>query len=348
MARDTAKTIAATIRYLVISLLGSGLFLIGIVLLYCITGHLLMPNLQEKILELVTTGQYIIPLTVVAGLITTGIAIKSALFPFHAWLPFAHGGATTASSSILSGLVLKAYIVLLIKIFYSVFSIELVRTLNVTNIMFIFGIGGMIYASLKAMHEEHIKRMLAYSSVAQIGYVFMGMGLGSDVGMTAAVYQIIVHAVTKPLLFASASRLSEVQGHEKSLYRLRGSARTSKLSGIAFTLGALSMVGIPLLGGFMAKYMFAEAAVMLNPNKQWFTLIALAASSVLNALYYIPAVIAIWTPSEFMVKGEKKKNTAYNIAAPILMALIVIMGICCIPVSEVINTGLSLLGGTAI
>ncbi|MBQ9832976.1 MAG: sodium:proton antiporter, partial [Clostridia bacterium] len=264
------------------------------------------------------------------------------------WLPFAHGGATTASSSILSGLVLKAYIVLLIKIFYSVFSIELVRTLNVTNIMFIFGIGGMIYASLKAMHEEHIKRMLAYSSVAQIGYVFMGMGLGSDVGMTAAVYQIIVHAVTKPLLFASASRLSEVQGHEKSLYRLRGSARTSKLSGIAFTLGALSMVGIPLLGGFMAKYMFAEAAVMLNPNKQWFTLIALAASSVLNALYYIPAVIAIWTPSEFMVKGEKKKNTAYNIAAPILMALIVIMGICCIPVSEVINTGLSLLGGTAI
>ena len=127
MARDTAKTIAATIRYLIISLLGSGLFLIGVVLLYCITGHLLMPNIQQKILEIIADGSYTVPLTMVVGLLTIGIAIKSALFPFYAWLPYAHGGATTASSAILSGLVLKGYIVMLMKIFYRVFTIEAVR-----------------------------------------------------------------------------------------------------------------------------------------------------------------------------------------------------------------------------
>lgn len=352
MARDTAKTIAATIRYLVISLLGSGLFLIGIVLLYCITGHLLMPNLQEKVLELVATGKYMEPLTIVVGLITAGIAIKSALFPFHAWLPFAHGGATTTSSSILSGLVLKAYIILLIKLFFSVFSIDIIRMLNITDIMFVFGIMGMIYASIKAMREEHIKRMLAYSSVAQIGYVFMGLGLGTEIGIIAAVYQIIVHAVTKPLLFSSASRLSEVQGHEKSLYRLRGSARTDKLAGIAFTLGGLSMIGIPLLGGFAAKFMLAQAAVTGGTLSQWISLFALALSSVLNALYYVPAIIAIWSPSDFLTKyeaeGKAKKNPAYKVAALIFMALIIVTGCCCMPISEFISTGLSLLGGASV
>ncbi len=343
MSRDTAKTIAATIRYLVISLLGSGLFLIGIVLLYCITGHLLMPDLKLKILEIVKTGQYLEPLTMVVGLITIGVAIKSALFPFHAWLPLAHGGATTSSSAILSGLVLKAYIVLLIKLFYSVFSIELIYRLNVTNVMFFFGICGMIYASIKAMREEHIKRMLAYSSVAQIGYVFMGLGLGTDIGITAAIYQIIVHAVTKPLLFICASRLSEVQGHEKSIYRLRGSAHTDHLAGIGFTLGALSMIGIPLLGGFTAKYMLANAT-MLNANRLWFTLIALSISSVLNAMYYIPAVIAIWTPSEFMIKAPKSRNAGFLVSAPLFMVLIVFMGVACTPVSQLISKGLLLLG----
>lgn len=343
MARDTAKTIAATIRYLVISLLGSGLFLIGIVLLYCITGHLLMPDLQEKVLELVATGAYRVPLTVVLGLITTGLAIKSALFPFHAWLPFAHGGATTSASAVLSGLVLKGYIVFLIKLFFRVFTIEVVREMNVTNIMFAFGIAGMLWGSVQAMHEEHIKRMLANSSIAQIGYVFMGLGLGTGAGVVAAVFHIFAHAVTKPLLFLSAGRLSEVQGHEKSLYRLRGAAREDKLAGVCFTVGALSMIGIPLFAGFVGKYNFAEAS-LLNPRRMWFALLALAASSVLNAMYYIPAVIALWTPSGFE-KPElaKKRSPSFAFAACVLAACVVGLGVCSLPVTELIRRGLALL-----
>ncbi|HQO56266.1 MAG TPA: proton-conducting transporter membrane subunit [Clostridia bacterium] len=342
MARDTARTIAATIRYLVISLLGSGLFLIGIVLLYCITGHLLMPQVSEKVMELWNTGRYTEPLTMVVGFITVGLCIKCALFPFHAWLPLAHGGATTSSSAILSGLVLKGYIVLLIKLYYSVFTIEVVRSLKITSVLFVFGIAGMLIGSVQAIREEHIKRMLAYSSIAQIGYVFLGIGLGTEAGMAAAVYQIFVHGVTKPLLFVCAGRLTEVQGHEKSLYRLRGAAVTDPLAGAGFTLGALSMVGLPLLGGFMAKWLLAASSLATLP-KLWPALLALAASSVLNALYYVPAVIALWTPSGFMAEKPAKKAPLFLLSALGLAAGVILLGVCCAPLMEAIMAGLRLL-----
>ncbi len=345
MARDTAHTIVATIRYLVISLLGSGLFLIGIVLMYCITGHLLMPQIHEKLQLIFANGQYTEPMTLVAGLLTVGVAIKSALFPFHAWLPLAHGSATTSSSAVLSGLVLKAYIILLVRVFYRCFSIEIIRSLHVTSVIFVFGVAGMLVGSLYAMREEHIKRMLAFSSVAQIGYIFMGIGLGTDIGIVAAAFQILAHAFTKPLLFLSAGRLSELKGHEKNLYALRGAAWRDPLAGVCFVLGSLSMIGIPLLAGFNVKYLLAQAS-LANSIKMWGALLALAASSVLNALYYVPACLALWAPDARDVQAQQTpppKNLGYRIAAPALAALVVLLGVNSKPVVRVIELGLSLL-----
>jgi multicomponent Na+:H+ antiporter subunit D len=208
MAKDTGNNLIATIRYLFISLIGSGLFLIGLTLLYSITGYLLMPQLKTAVAALAASGTYNLPLTVSIAMIIIGLGIKSAMFPFHLWLPEAHGGATTASSSILSGLVLKGYIVLMIVLITRVFSLELMVKLGVTNIILIFGILGMIFGSLEAIREHHIKRMLAYSSVAQIGYIFLGIGLGSVPGIVAACFHILVHACSKPLLFCCAGRLS--------------------------------------------------------------------------------------------------------------------------------------------
>ena len=182
MAKDNGPNLIATIRYLFMSLLGSGLFLIGLTLLNSITGYLLMPSLAQAVAELAESGDYRIPLTVAVGLIIGGLGIKSAMFPFHLWLPDAHGGATTASSAMLSGLVLKGYIVLMITMMMRVFSMELMGELGVTNVILAFGLLGMILGSLEAMREYHVKRMLAYSSVAQIGYIFMGLGLGTTAG----------------------------------------------------------------------------------------------------------------------------------------------------------------------
>lgn len=342
MARDTAHTIVATIRYLVISLLGSGLFLIGIVLMYCITGHLLMPQIREEMRLIFANGEYTEPMTLVVGLLTVGVAIKSALFPFHAWLPQAHGSATTTSSAVLSGLVLKAYIILLVKVFYRCFTIEIIRSLRVTNVMFVLGVAGMLAGSLYAIREEHIKRMLAYSSVAQIGYIFMGIGLGTDIGVVAAAFQILAHAMTKPLLFLSAGRLSEICGHEKEMYHLRGAAWRDKLAGACFTLGGLSMIGIPLLAGFNVKYLLAQASLQ-NAVKMWVALLALAASSVLNALYYVPAILALWTPVPPKDPAPPKKNLGFRIAAPVLSALVLFLGFNSKPIVRIIEQGLSLL-----
>ena len=143
-SKDTGETITATIRYLIMSLLGSGMLLIAISLIYSVTGHLLMGQIIVSLSEIAASGAYAVPLAVVILLISVGLAIKSALYPFHTWLPSAHGSATTASSAILSGVVLKGYIILLLKIFYRVFGLEFIHQLQVANLLFAFGLAGMI------------------------------------------------------------------------------------------------------------------------------------------------------------------------------------------------------------
>lgn len=350
MAKDNGPNLIATIRYLFMSLLGSGLFLIGLALFNSITGYLLMPSLAEAVAELAATGRYHLTLTVSIGLIVGGLGIKSAMFPFHLWLPDAHGGATTASSAMLSGLVLKGYIVLLLTMIGRVFSLDLMVEMGVMNVILAFGLLGMIFGSLGAMRERHIKRMLAYSSVAQIGYIFMGVGLGTLAGVTASCFHILVHACCKPLLFACAGRLSAVSGHHKSLRNLRGSAYRDVTAGLGFTVGALSMIGIPLFGGFVSKLYFASAS--LPTNKTALTLLTIALSTVLNALYYVPALLAIWVrpPAEEekalladVTPEELTFDRSFTTAAVVLMAGIFVLGIFYHPVLNVIEAGLRLL-----
>lgn len=350
MAKDTGSNLIATIRYLFMSLLGSGLFLIGLTLLNSITGYLLMPSLHSAVAELAITGEYRLPLTVSVGLIVAGLGIKSAMFPFHLWLPDAHGGATTASSAILSGLVLKGYIVLLLTLMVRVFSLELMVELGITNVILVFGLLGMIVGSLQAIREHHIKRMLAYSSVAQVGYIFLGIGLGTVDGIVASCFHILVHACCKPLLFCCAGRLSAVSGHKKSLRNLRGSAYRDVLAGIGFIVGSLSMIGIPLFGGFVSKLYFANAS--LSTDKMAVNLLAIALSTVLNALYYIPAVLAICIkpPAEdeaVIMADVAPEALAYDrsfaTAAVMFIVAVFVLGIFYHPITSVIREGVRLL-----
>lgn len=293
-AKDNGATIAATMRYLTMSLVGSGLFLFGLSLLYWITGHLLIPNSKDAIGAIYAAGQYTLPLTLILGMMMVGLSVKSALYPFHTWLPDAHGSATTSSSAILSGLVLKGYIVLVLKMIYQVLTPEIFTALHLDIVFLALGALAMIMGSVNAIQETHIKRMIAYSSVAQIGYIYLGIGLGTKAAIAAAVYQILVHAFTKPLLFCCAGELANASHHHKHFYFLRGSAHRAVLAGLGFTLGGLSMVGIPPLGGFAVKFYLADASLMTS-WKLFVALGALAVSSVLNALYYLPVIINIWS-----------------------------------------------------
>ena len=297
MLKNSKETLVATSRYLMMSLLGSGLIMIGISILYDITGHLLMEDIHTQVLALAASGQYKLPLEVVICLFAIGLGIKSALYPFHSWLPDAHGTSTSSSSAVLSGLVLKAYIILLIKMIYRVFGLEVIRSSKVLDILFVLGVLAMTIGSIKAINSRDLKRMIAYSSVAQIGYIYLGIGIGNDAGMVAAAFQILVHAYTKPMLFNTAGAFMDEANGSRKFKDLVGSARKNMWAGIGFAVGALSMIGIPLFAGFVVKYNLALAALATN-RRAVVALIALVISTVLNAIYYIPALMVLFKKTD--------------------------------------------------
>ncbi len=326
MIRQTGRTIEAAVRYMIMSLLGSGLLLMGLCMLYDLTGHLLMENIREAVVLLHASGRYQVPLTITIGLMTVGLAIKSALFPFHTWVPDAYGYSTASSAAILSSLVSKGYIFLLIKIIYRVIGFEVFGDSKINNILFVFGLAGMIFGSLSAIKEDDIRRMVAFSSVAQIGYIYMGIGMGTQAGMAAAVFHIFSHAATKALLFIAGVGLTDVSGQSKRFADLKGSAYRNKIAGAAFGAGALSMVGVPLFSGFISKLLFSQAAV-LNHGKMLPALIALAVSTVLNAIYFMKTVIRIYRPMEtdYEVRTFGRQKL-FAVSCICLVALNVLLG----------------------
>ena len=348
MIRQIGRTFGAAIKYMVMSLVGSGLFLIGLSLLYTLTGHLLMSPAKEALAQIIATDSYHMPVLVVLVLMSIGLAIKSGLYPFHSWMPDAYGYSIASASAILSGLVSKAYIILLIKIFYRVVGIDFIVTSKMMNVLFVFGLVGMIMGSVSAILEKDIRRMIAFSSVAQIGYIYMGIGLGIQQGYVAAVYHILHHALTKALLFISVVGLSNVSGGSKQFPDLRGAGYRHRSAGVAFTVGSFSMVGLPMFSGFISKYLFATAAMEANPKKVFLILFVLAISTILNAIYFIHTVVTIYTPVEDTEKEQERRHWHekpwVTISLVIFIGLNFMLGIFSQPVVDLITSGLRMFG----
>lgn len=345
MIRQIGRTLEAAMRYMIMSLVGSGLLLFGICMLYDLTGHLLMSNIQEQVTQIMTDGTYAIPLVITIGLMVTGLAIKSALFPFHAWLPDAYGYSTISSAAILSSLVSKGYIFLLIKIIYRVIGFQVFRNSHIINVLFVFGLLAMVFGSLSAIKENDIRRMIAFSSVAQIGYIYMGIGLGTKVGMIASVYHILGHAAGKALLFISVIGLSDVSGFSRRFVDQTGAGYRNKIAGIGFTIGSLSMVGVPMFAGFISKLLFAQATVN-NTLKMLPTLIALAISTILNAIYFMKTVIRTYEPKpDCQYEGIKiRQEKLYALTIVLFIIVNIALGMSSQPVVDAISVGLDMFG----
>ena len=340
--KESRETVRAALRYMIMSLVGSGLLLISICLLYDLTGHLLMQNMNLAIKNLIQTQKYIIPLTVSLALATVGLGIKSALYPFASWLPDAHGSSTNASSAILSGLVLKGHIFLLIKIFVRVFGLDSIHALKMDNIIFALGIIAMIMGSVNALSQSNVKKMIAWSSVAQIGYIFLGIGLNTNAGIAAACLHIIVHATVKPMLFTAAGGLSSAANHKKNLHALMGTFYVNRWAGLGLITGAFSMMGIPAFAGFASKLSLMLAS--FDSPVMIFSLAALVTSSVLNALYYVPAVIVILTHDKTKAPVKIHVSTVYKISMLIFIALTIYLGLFCVPLLRLLTRGVIVLG----
>lgn len=325
MIRSNGRTTAASMRYIIFSLVGSGLLLFGIVFLYNITGNLLMPSLNESIKNLWSSGLYKIPLLAAMCLISIGLSIKSGLFPFHFWMADTYGTAIPAASGILSGIISKGYIVLLLKCVMNVFTIEIFKETGIQNVLFMMGIFGVIFGSISAQRENNIFRMIAYSSAAQIAYIYMGIGLCNHEALVASCFQIFAHAITKPALFLSAYRLSYVSDGAKKFKNLEESASRDPFAAMCFVVGGLSLVGIPLTAGFISKYLFGLSAFDAHNAKLVITLITLVISTILNTIYFTHTIIRIYT-NKNTSETKFKTKIEYLLSGSVFVVLNILLG----------------------
>lgn len=318
--KKTKDNLLASFRYLILGTLGSISVLMGIAILYMVTGQLNMTATHEVISQV--WQDYPINILVSLGFILTGFGIKSAIFPLHIWLPDAHSNAPTPSSALLSGLVIKVYIFSIAKILFRVAGKDIVQEIGILDFISYFGVLSMIMGSIFAIGQTDIKRLLAYSSVAQIGYIFLGLGLATELSFTAALFHVISHALMKSVLFLSAGSIIYKTG-KRDIRDMQGIGYEMPITLGAFSIAALGMIGIPGINGFISKWYLGLAA--LEVNKPIF-LIMILISSFLNAIYYLPIIT-----TAFLKDSKERENIMVLDRVPKAMTIpIVILAIGCI------------------
>lgn len=318
--KNKRENYMASFRYLMLNTLASVSFLFGVALLYMVTGQLNMieiANAIPQVWELYPTN-----LLLSLGLILTGLAIKAAVFPLHIWLPDAHSTAPTPSSALLSGLVVKVYIFTAMKLLFRVIGIDIITELSIPDVITYFALVGMIMGSIFAIGQKDIKRLLAYSSVAQIGYIFLGIGLGTQAGLQASLFHVTTHALMKSLLFLTAGSIIYKTG-KRNIKDLSGIGYQMPITMGLFSIGALGMIGVPGINGFMSKWYIGLAVLEAgHPLYLGFILF----SSFLNAMYYMPIIIAAF----LMGNQEKSKNIEKNELPKSMLIPMGLLGFLCI------------------
>jgi multicomponent Na+:H+ antiporter subunit D len=238
-----------------------------------------------------------------------GFGIKAGLFPLHVWLPDAHSSAPTTASALLSGVVVKVYAIAMARVFFGLFSIATLDLMGVSNMVRMLAALSIIAGSVFALVQTDIKRMLAYSTVAQIGYIFLGLGLGV-VGIAAALYHVLAHGLMKTILFLTAGKVIEIRG-SRLISGFNGLGKVMPLPMISFTMAAMSMIGLPMLAGFATKWYLFRAG--LGAGLYWVPVLIIL-SGLLNAAYLLPIVWRIWF-------GETTQDTNWDSRIPGLIAI---------------------------
>ncbi|MDP2814546.1 MAG: proton-conducting transporter membrane subunit, partial [Erysipelotrichaceae bacterium] len=309
----------AALRYLVLNTIGSLSVLFGIALLYMVSGHLNMTMMSESISLI--WQLYPTNILIASGFMLTGFAIKAAVFPLHIWLPDAHSNAPTPSSALLSSLVVKIYVFAVYKLLFDVLGRDIVVALGIPTVITVFAAAGMLFGSIFAMGQKDIKRMLAYSSVAQIGYIFLGLSLMTEAGLAAGLFHVVSHGLMKTALFLSAGSIIYYR-NKRDIRDLDGIGIEMPVTMVVFAIAALGMIGIPGTNGFMSKLYLSFAVLGAG---QPLLLAVILLSSYLNAVYYLPIVISAF------LKEPKSKNTTMQVEVlplPMLFSLVTIGFLC--------------------
>ncbi len=277
----TNASLIAALRYFLLAMAGSMAFLLGVGFLYAQTG-----TLDMYLLGAVTDGG---PLMAMAlGLMTVGLIMKTALFPFHFWLPPAHGEAPAPVSAVLSALVIKGSFYLLLRIWCTVFQ-DTTASPQTATLLGLLGLTGVIWGSYQAIIQNRLKLIIAYSSVGQVGYLFLLFPLvfitldpaWKIEAWTACVFQTISHGLAKAALFLAAGNLIHATGTE-NLKSMRNIADRLPMTTFTLALAGVSLMGLPPSGGFVAKWMLLQSILA---SGQWWLAAAPILGGLLTAAY---------------------------------------------------------------
>lgn len=310
------RALTAVFKYLVMGTIGATFYLIGVGLIYMMTGTL---NLADMAGRLADVSDYK-PILTAAGFITVGLALKAAVFPLHAWLPNAYTFAPNMVTVFIAACSTKVSIYVLLRFDFVVFQGALANhEIRFASFLMPLALLGMLAGSAVAMFERDLKRLLAWSSVAQLGYIMLGASLVSVTGLTAAVVHIFNHALIKAALFLAVAclgmRLSGLR-----LDRLGGAGQAMPLTMAAFLLAALSLVGVPGTAGFISKWYLISAALEQGPLGG-LLVAAILVSSLMAVAYVWRIVEAAWFQAPVADGPPLREAPAWMLAVTCAVAL---------------------------
>ncbi len=251
------RALTASFQYLIMGSVGATFIVIGIGLMYVMTGTLNMADLADRLPEVASSRTIPVAFT----FLTIGITLKLALFPLHMWLPNAYTYAPSAVTAFIASTATKVAVYLLLRFFFTIFGATFsFDVMQLDRILMPLALIAIVAMSLVAIYQENVKRLLAYSSVAQIGYMVLGISFASVLGLTAGILHLFNHALMKGALFMSMGCVMYRVGSVR-LERMNGLGRAMPWTMAAFVVGGLSLIGVPLTVGFVSKWYLVQAAL---------------------------------------------------------------------------------------
>ncbi|MFC1499512.1 monovalent cation/H+ antiporter subunit D family protein [Candidatus Zixiibacteriota bacterium] len=283
----TRRALTSSIQYLVMGTIGGTLLLLGIGMLYMVTGTLNIADMAER-LAMVGPSRTVL---VALACVTIGTSIKLAVFPLHIWLPNAYTYAPAIVTAFLAATATKVAFYVLARFIFSIFGVELAfDQLHLDKVLMPLAILAMFAGSIVAIYQTDIKRMLAYSSVAQIGYMLLGLSLANEAGLTGGIVHLFNHALMKSGLFLVLACVLYRIG-STHIDDMRGIGRRMPWTMAAFVIGGLSMIGVPLTVGFVSKWYLVSGALAAG---LWPVAVLILLSSLLAVIYIWRVVEVAW------------------------------------------------------